>query len=85
MTDQMTGAMPNVVALQSLSDPEQLNAVRDYLQNKKRMGSLGVIAATANVAEGLLAEWCDDPAKVPAYEIVCAVVDVMSRSYPPRL
>jgi hypothetical protein len=71
--------------LNTLTPPEELNAVRDFIQNKKRMGTLGVIAATANVSEGMLAEWCDNPSAVPPFEDVCAVRDVMARSFPSRL
>ena len=84
MTIKQSDILP-YAPTQYLSDQEELNAVRDFLQNKKRLGTLGVIAATACVPEGMLAEWCDDATKIPDYTIIYKVADVMRRSYPARL
>src|SRR5574339_626826 len=48
-----------------LTESARINRVRELLQEKAAKGLLGMIAARANVAEGKLYLWTQDPAKVP--------------------
>jgi hypothetical protein len=49
------------------TDSAKINRLRDALQTKASAGMLGVVAARANLSEGMLRNWCDNPANVPTY------------------
>lgn len=44
----------------------RMTLIRTKLREKKDSGMLGVVAASANVGEGMLADWLDKPAHYPS-------------------
>lgn len=46
----------------------RMTLIRSKLREKKDSGMLGVVAASANVGEGMLIEWLDKPALYPSRE-----------------
>lgn len=50
-----------------ITETMRINTIREALLEKKNIGWLGVISARAQIGEGRLEAWCNDPAKVPSY------------------
>lgn len=45
-----------------------MTLIRSKLREKKDAGMLGVVAASANVGEGMLSDWVEKPALSPSRE-----------------
>lgn len=59
------------------TETERINKIRDALQTKFSEGSLGVVAARADISESRLRDWVNDPCKVPTYGELIAVQSVL--------
>lgn len=61
-----------------LTETQRINTVREHLQDRMQKGLLGVVAAHAQIGEGRLRDWCNDPAKVPNYGELIDIQAAMS-------